>query len=156
MLKYTEFGLSHIEVPGETSLCIYISGCHIKCKNCHYPELQSTDSGMILSHYFKDIISLYRSQASCVCFMGEGDLSKRSREELMSYIEFIKDSGLKACLFSGRDIEVEDWMLVFDYVKTGSYKEAFGPLSLYNRITNQRLLQIDNNGIQDITDRFWE
>lgn len=153
MLRYTEFGISHLEVPGESNLCIYISGCPNKCKNCHYPELQSTDYGEILSEHFQNIIELYESLFTCVCFMGEGDLSKQSREEMLYYVNLVKESGLKACSYSGRDVYVENWMYDFDYVKTGSYKEEMG--SLYERNTNQRLYHIVNNNIKDITERFW-
>lgn len=31
MRKYIEFGVSHMEVPGESCLCIYISGCDNNC-----------------------------------------------------------------------------------------------------------------------------
>ena len=154
MLRYTEFGISHSEVPGESNLCIYISGCCNKCNNCHYPELQSTDYGEILSDYFMDIIDLYRPLATCVCFMGEGDLSKRSKEELLHYAKLIKDMGLKVCLYSGRDFGVEEWMYAFDYIKTGSYKEELGALD--KRSTNQRLYHVVNNTVEDITELFWK
>ncbi len=85
--------------------------------------------------------------------MGEGDLSKQSREEMLYYVNLVKESGLKACLYSRRDVYVENWMYDFDYVKTGSYKEEMG--SLYERNTNQRLYHIVNNNIKDITERFW-
>lgn len=154
MLRYTEFGISHLEVPGESNLCIYISGCPNKCKNCHYPELQSADYGELLSEYFMDIIALYKSLATCVCFMGEGDSSKQSKEELLKYAKFAKEMGLKVCLYSGRDVGVEEWMYVFDYVKTGSYKEELGAID--KRSTNQRLYRVVNKTIEDITEVFWE
>ena len=152
MLRYMEFGLSNIEVPDETSLCIYISGCLNKCRNCHYPELQSADEGELLSKYFKDIIMLYESMFTCVCFLGEGDISAESRNELLKYTEYIRNKGLKSCLYSGRDTDVEAWMKAFDYVKTGSYKEEYG--SLYKRTTNQRFYAILNDDIIDITAKF--
>lgn len=154
MLRYTEFGLSRIEVPDEASICIYLSGCPINCKNCHYPELQSPESGLILSHHFEDIISLYKSQASCVCFMGEGDLSELSRNEILQYVGYIKNMELKTCLYSGRDVCLEDWMYVFDYVKLGSYREEYGALD--EKTTNQRLFRINKLDIKDITYKFWE
>lgn len=154
MLRYTEFGISHMEVPGEDNLCIYISGCQNQCKNCHYPELKSPDEGELLADYFTDIIDLYDRLSSCVCFLGEGDLSEQSKEELIFYAKYIKSRGKKCCLYSGRDVEVEEWMKVFDFVKTGSYKEEFGPL--HKKTTNQRFYRITDIGLEDITKEFWE
>ena len=154
MLRYTEFGMSHREVPGESNLCIYISGCQNNCKNCHYPELKSPYEGEILSVYFEAIIGLYEPLSTCVCFMGEGDLTEQSRNELVTYARYIKSKGLKSCLYSGRDVYIEDWMYIFDYVKTGRYIEEAG--SLYEKTTNQRLYHLVDKKIIDITDRFWK
>ena len=110
MLRYTEFGLTHQEVPGESAICIYISGCPNGCEDCHYPELQSTTSGLPLKKYIYDIIDLYRSQATCVCFLGEGDCSSESKKELFEYALLAADDNLRTCLYSGRDTTIEEWM----------------------------------------------
>lgn len=59
MLHYVEFGLSHMEVPGETALCIYISGCTNRCVNCHYTDLQQVSFGEMLAIYFEKMLDLY-------------------------------------------------------------------------------------------------
>ena len=59
MLYYTEICLSPYEVPGEQSICIYISGCCNRCKSCHYPELRLPEYGDVLSKRISDIIDLY-------------------------------------------------------------------------------------------------
>lgn len=153
MLRYTEFGLSHIEVPEESSICIYISGCLNHCKDCHYPELQLEKYGEPLKKYFCDIIDLYKSQATCVCFLGEGDLSEESKNELLEYVKKIKLIGLKSCLYSGKDTKIEKWMQDFDYIKIGSYKKEFG--TLYDLKTNQKMYQKTHIGFKDITNKFW-
>ncbi|MBE5952317.1 MAG: hypothetical protein E7260_12180 [Lachnospiraceae bacterium] len=155
MLHYVEFGISHTEVPTETALCIYISGCQNRCINCHYPELQNVDAGEVLSDYFEQILDLYHEYTTCVCFMGEGDGSANSRLELLQYTEELHNRGYKACLYSGRDTVIEDWMKQFDYVKLGSYKEQFGPLT--SRTTNQKILErLSDGSYADITKLFWE
>lgn len=155
MLHYVEFGLSHMEVPMETALCIYISGCQNRCVNCHYPELQNANEGEILSDYFEQILDLYHEYTTCVCFMGEGDCSADSRMELLQYIRDVHSRGYKACLYSGRDTVIEDWMKPFDYVKLGSYKEEFGPLT--NRTTNQKMWErLLDGSYTDITKLFWQ
>ena len=152
MLKYLEFGLSHLEVPGERSISIYISGCDNHCPNCHYPELQSPDEGLPLKKHISDIIELYRSQASCVCFLGEGANTEEDREELVNHAVAAGRAGLKTCLYSGRDTLIEPWMQVFDYIKLGSYKEQFGPLS--SPKTNQRMFMKCESEYIDITHWF--
>ena len=71
MLYYLDAGLSHDEIPFETSLCIYISGCINDCKDCHYPELKLYEYGDRLRDSFYQLVDLYSEQISCVCFMGE-------------------------------------------------------------------------------------
>ena len=153
MLHYTEFCLSPYEVPGEQSICIYISGCPNRCKNCHYPELQMNDYGELLCTNFSDILELYSCQATCVCFLGEGKGSQKEKNELITYAEYVHDIGLKACLYSGRDVSIEAWMHVFDYVKSGSYHEELGALD--SPTTNQRFYRKNTNGnYENITDIF--
>ena len=135
MLYYTEFGLSEREVPGEISICVYLSGCCHKCRNCHYPLLQEKDYGERLMDYYKDIIELYRKQATCVCFLGEGANTDIEHNEFRLVVQYARLHGLKTCLYSGRDVGVEEWMQMFDYVKVGSYIEELGGLE--NRNTNQ-------------------
>ncbi len=155
MLHYLECGISELEVPGETSLCIYISGCINRCEHCHYPELQAENVGEVLSENFDSLLDLYSSYATCICFLGEGDCSEQSSAELMRYAAMCRQRGKRSCLYSGRDVAIEDWMSCFDYVKLGSYIHEYG--SLDSRMTNQRMLKRQQDGShEDITSRFWE
>lgn len=153
MLRYTEFCLSPYEVPKEQSICIYISGCTNKCRNCHYPELQSSDNGELLYPHFADIVELYFNQASCICFLGEGKELPQEKKEFNSYAKYAHTKGLKTCLYSGRDTVIETWMHIFDYIKLGSYHEEFGALD--SLTTNQRMYRKNsNNYYEDITYLF--
>ena len=153
MLYYSEFGLSHLEVPGESSLCIYISGCINNCPRCHYPELQLVHYGDKLAEYFRDIVDLYFSQTTCVCFLGEGESTSEDRSELVSYARYVHAAGLKTCLYSGRDADLEEWMAVFDYIKVGSYREELGPLN--SSTTNQKFFKrMEDGTYKDITHVF--
>ena len=153
MIRYIEFGISHQEVPGEAALCIYISGCQNDCENCHYPELKDPHEGLLLSDHYADILDLYCQQASCVCFMGEGDGSEESRKELMVCARMAKDRNLRSCLYCGRDVDPEDWMKIFGYVKTGSFMEGLG--DIYSKTTNQRFYKRSGNDFMDVTYLFW-
>ena len=154
MLYYTEFGLSHAEVPGESSLCIYLSGCKNRCDHCHYPALQRPDYGDPLLCFFPNIVDLYLTQTSCVCFLGEGDNTEAEKREFTICVQYAHHAGLKTCLYSGRDVSIEPWMAIFDYVKVGSFQEKLGPLE--NPSTNQRMYQNIKGRYVDITSAFWK
>lgn len=154
MLYYTEVDLSPLEVPDEQALCIYISGCMNHCPSCHYPELQCMEYGFPLRDNFEKLMLLYLRYCSCICFMGEGENSSASRQELFAYADLAHAYGLRTCLYSGRDTGIEDWMRCFDYIKVGSYQSDFGPLSKPS--TNQRMYKVDQQKYIDITSWFWE
>ena len=62
--------------------------------------------------------------------------------------------GKKVCLYSGRDVEPENWMNVFDYIKVGSYQQFLG--SLDSSSTNQAFYRKKADGIyENITYTFW-
>lgn len=152
MLYYTEVCLSPYEVPEHKSICIYISGCLNKCAECHYPLLQRMDYGDILYDKFINIIDLYRTYATCVCFLGEGKNTIEEHNEFNKMIAYAHQKGLKTCLYCGRDTIIESWMKNFDYIKLGSYQVSLGGLS--NISTNQKMLQKINNDYIDITYKF--
>ena len=153
MLRYIDFGLSHMEVPGEASICIYITGCPNCCPDCHYPELQLQDFGEPLEENIDTIIAFYKPVATCVCFLGEGKAEVYERHELMNYAQKAHDIGLKCCLYSGRDTDIESWMQVFDFIKVGRYRKDRGPIS--SPYTNQRMYMNGESGYVDITREFW-
>ena len=153
MLRYIEVALSHREIPDETALCIYVSGCPNRCIDCHYPELHCADAGDILSDYFPDILDLYSLQATCVCFMGEGAAGDVEIAELRALAALARNKGFKVAVYRGRDVEIEPWMRHFDYVKVGSYRKEFGALD--QPTTNQRLYKQTTQGFVNITSGFW-
>lgn len=154
MLHYTEVHLSSLEVPGENSLCIYISGCLNHCLHCHYPELQKPDHGDSLLPYYMAILELYSTQATCICFLGEGENTPSIHSEFSHYCHIAAEQGFRTRLYCGRNVKPEPWMACFDYVKVGSFKEEKGPLS--SPSTNQRMYRKINGKYQDITHLFWK
>lgn len=151
MVKFHDAGISMIDVPNENTLCYYLTGCSIICKNCHYPELQNYELGECLADKFYQIFELYSKRITCVAFMGEGQLA--DREELLLYANYIHGRGIKTCIYCGRNIDIENWMYIFDYVKIGAYIESKGPLT--NRNTNQRMFYKVGNSYIDISYWFW-
>lgn len=153
MLYYSDIHLSSLEVPNEASLCIYISGCLNHCKDCHSPELQRVDYGNPLYENISNLVELYLTKITCVCFLGEGKNSKEEKDELIQYSDFVHTKGLKSCLYSGRKIFIENWMNTFDYIKVGEFDISCGALT--ERTTNQKMFQKIGGLYRDITSEFW-
>lgn len=148
MLKYVDTLVTFSEVPDEISLCINISGCPFKCQGCHSPWLWE-DTGEPLTEEVLDKLIQSNDGITCVCFMGG---TPKEVNNLAKHC-----APLKVAFYTGADSISKDLDLRnFDYIKTGPYKEEFGPLT--SRRTNQTLWKIDKQdlSIHDITDRFWK
>ena len=155
MIYYTEADLSPYEVPNEQSLCIYISGCQENCYHCHYPDLRRVNYGTPLKDNFQKLLTLYFHQATCICFLGEGENTLQSRAELTMFARQARVAGKKTCLYSGRNVNIEEWMKIFDYVKAGSFQKDLGGLD--SPTTNQMFYKKCTNGTyQNITSDFWK
>lgn len=155
MLRYVETQITFAEVPDEISLCINISGCIIRCKDCHSKYLwdnigKPLEGSTIISLIHRNI------GMSCLCFMG-GDNCPQYINELA---EFTKElfPKVKVAWYSGREeisnkINLEN----FDYIKVGPYIKEKGPLNM--ETTNQRMYEIrhyNSNKLIDITYKFWK
>ena len=152
MIKYVDTLVCFSEVPDEITLAINISGCPIRCPNCHSKYLWE-DIGESLDR--DSLYSLIENHKgiTCVAFMG-GDANPN---DINNLAEFIRDKypKLKIAWYSGRqelsnDINLE----YFDYIKLGPYMEEFGPLN--SRSTNQRMYKVHNGELEDITSKFWK
>lgn len=155
MLKYTTSEVTFREIPDEITLCINISGCPIKCPDCHSKELWNNIGTELSFDELKRIIEQNKG-ITCVCFMG-GD---RSPSEILALAYVVRENFpiLKTAWYSGKD-EIYDIMVRrFDYLKLGPYIKELGGLS--DPGTNQRMLKrIINNGeykLEDITYKFWK
>ena len=153
MIKYLNTKVTFEEIPDEVSLCFNITNCTHRCKGCHSPELR-LDIGVELTDGNLDSAIRLNSGVTCVCFLGEGTDSKRLHE-LADRVRTVH--GLKAALYSGRNVLDDEIIRRFDYVKTGEYLEDKGGLN--HSSTNQRLYAVltttDGYNLVDITKRFW-
>lgn len=147
MLKYLNTKVTFAEVPDEITLCIEITGCKIRCKNCHSPYL-AEDIGKVLDNKAITTLISVNKGITCVSIMG-GDSDTISVNNLAEYIKF-KWSNIRIAWYSGRqelskDIDLKN----FDYIKLGPYIEEFGPLN--SETTNQRFYKVHKkvvNGIE--------
>lgn len=135
------------EIPDEITLAINISNCQNHCIGCHSPYLRENLGDELTEEVLHDLIT-NNSGISCVCFMGEGNDS----EALINLAQYIRRefSDLKTALYSGRESVEDELYDIFDYIKTGPYIEALGPLNAPS--TNQRLYK----NKEDITYKFWK
>ncbi len=148
MLKYVP-ELTDIvaeEIPDRVTLAVEISNCRGNCPGCHSPFLRN-DIGKELTPVLVDMLLADNFGANCFLFLGEGNDS----EALLNLARHIKSAhpGVETAVYSGRDKVEDSFYDAFDYVKTGPYIAALGPLD--NPNTNQRLYY---HG-KDITSVFW-
>lgn len=153
IIYYANVGLSELEIPNEKNLVIYISECQNHCQNCHTPYLHEK-YGDRLKENFNQIYSLYKNYITCVCFMGEGRLTQKIKNEFKYYCDLLHNENIKTALYCGRDCNIEGWMKIFDYIKLGSYQEKKGPLT--NSKTNQLLYKKSGDKYENITYLFWK
>lgn len=149
-MKYTDTYIGFREFPDEISLLINISGCKIKCPSCHSPELWE-DIGTELTFTELDSLIEKSDGITCIGLMGGNpkDVNSRAFHIHMNYPD------LKVGWYYGgnelpEEIEL-DW---FNYIKLGPYIDSKGPLD--NPNTNQRMYEIDNGNLKDITYKFWK
>lgn len=150
MIKYKDYYIVFEEIPDEVTLAINITNCQNKCVGCHSPWLRD-NIGTLLTFDEIDEIIKKNNGITCFLFMGEGN----DKDELLLLSKYIKNKyNILVGLYSGRSNVEKEYYDVFDYIKIGPYIEKYGPLN--SNTTNQRLYKIENNKINDITNKFWE
>lgn len=152
-MKYTEAKVVFSEIPDEITLAINISGCQVRCPDCHSKYLWEDIGEELNIDSIRTLIDSNKD-VTCVAFMG-GD----SDSEIRKFLDFIKFiyPKIKTAWYSGKydDInEVNDEILLYlDYLKVGPYYKELGPLN--ERTTNQKFYKKFNTKWLDITYRFW-
>ena len=82
-----------------------------------------------------------------------GDQDPAEIDRLARWVK--QNSKVRTAWYSGRnELPQEITLSNFDYLKTGPYEEARGPLNV--RTTNQRLYRVEQGKLTDITSRFWK
>lgn len=152
MLKYVDAKVTFSEVPDEIALCINLSGCPCHCRGCHSSYL-AEDIGNPLNKTVLSKLLENNKGISCVSFMG-GDRDSAHIVALASWVK--THTNLKVAWYSGRQ-EISDivarQLRWFDYIKLGPYIEEYGPLN--SKTTNQRLYEVKDNKLNDITYKLW-
>ncbi len=140
------------EVPGEITLALSISGCNLKCKGCHSTEtFPPTYGSELTTDELSKLLKKFR-HTSCVLFYG-GEWNLPCLVEL---VNFVKESGLKCCLYTGRNLSFfpDTFIHTLDFIKVGAYIEKKGNLQSPN--TNQRFYEIKEGNLSDKTALFYK
>jgi len=151
MLKYVDESVVFEEIPDMVTLTISISNCPYKCKGCHSDYLQK-DIGEELT--FDKIDWLIEKNKGVNCFLFMGDAGKF--DEVCDFSEYIRKKypELKQGVYTGNVEIPKGYGEHFDFIKTGPYIEEFGPLN--KKTTNQRLYEVKDGKLNDVTYRFWK
>lgn len=150
-MKYVDEKEVFAEIPDEITLAVSISGCPIHCPGCHSQYLWA-DVGEPLTT--EALSSMLQSHVgiTCLCLMG-GDQDPAEIDRLAGWVK--ENFDVHTAWYSGRnELPKEIHLAHFDYLKTGPYDDACGPLNV--RTTNQRLYRVENGKLTDITHRFWK
>lgn len=139
------------EVPGEISMCYYITNCPHQCEGCHSPALRK-DIGESLFHALKcNDLQMYKESGMipCILFMG-GD----NCDDIVDCLKLARSFGFKTALYSGNTIETfnKDLLKYLDYIKVGPYIKELGGLD--SKSTNQRMYKNNGGNLVDITYKF--
>lgn len=143
-MNFYDFQIVFQEVPGEISLCFYITGCSLGCKGCHSPFLWNKNKGEALNEQlFVSLLNKYQSIASCVLFMG-GEWHPGT---LIEYLKTAQSKGFKTCLYTGQDWIPKSIANKLDYVKLGPWIEENGGLDQVT--TNQKFIDLKTKTIKN-------
>lgn len=143
-MRYSSVQVVFQEIPNEISLAIHVSGCALRCRNCHSSDLWNSKVGAELDREsLMELMTKYKKYVTCILFMG----GEWEHENLISLIEIARSEQVKTALYTGLEYEDvnEQILSKLDYIKVGPYKENLGGLRSKN--TNQRLIDLKTNKI---------
>lgn len=139
-MNYSDIQIVLQEIPGEISICFTITGCKLKCKGCHSPQLWKEENGQILSsEKYLNTLNKYKGFASAVLFMG----GEWHPKQLITNLEIAKKMGYKTCLYTGQTTIKSAIKSQLTWLKTGPWKQELGGLD--SKTTNQQFIEIDTN-----------
>lgn len=138
LMRFSQPQIVLQEVPGEISLALSISGCSLNCKGCHSTETFDKTFGDELTSKLLDEMIAKHKHISCILFYGGEWLI----DELEFFLKYIKDKGLKTCLYTGRELTYfkPEFLKNLDYIKVGRYIEKLGGLNEPG--TNQKFIKL--------------
>lgn len=152
MLKYVDAKVTFQEIPDEISLCISISGCQIRCPDCHSKYLWEDIGEKLKPVVLSDLIAK-NNGITAICFMG-GEHDINTIIELAKWVK--NNTELKVGWYCGLDeLPNNDcFREYFNYIKIGHYDSTKGGLN--NPNTNQIFYEIIDGTVINKTNKFWK
>ncbi len=126
------------EIPDEVSLSYLVTGCTVRCPDCHSKDSWNSKIGSELNfdQLVKDF-KRYEGWISCVLFMG----GEWESEKLIHLLKVCREHGLKTALYTGVEKIEKNILNHLDYLKTGPYRRELGGLD--SPTTNQKLINVN-------------
>lgn len=149
MVIYDRYDIVFQELPNQVTLAFTLKNCPNKCQGCHSEHLRQSTGNILTETDFIDIITKYKNQVTAILFLG-GDAD---HDGLIPLIKIARKEGFKTGLYSGLNEFKLDLMEILDYYKAGKYIESLGGLD--SETTNQKMIKISEDKIEDITYMFW-
>ena len=137
--------VSFKEHPWYVNLTLFVDGCPRACKGCSWKGVKK-DVHKFNEDSFTQLLSNYQNKVENVVFLGGDWLGKN----LLPFIDIAHLFGFSACLYSGADdiSEIdEDVLKNLEWLKVGSWKEEYGPLT--SPTTNQRFYKLSSGKVVD-------
>ena len=129
-----------IDVPGQISLNIYVTGCKLRCPGCQNPELQAFEGGMSIDINKIEEILDRRSLPTWICWLG-GDAIYQP-EGFKAFNKLFKAKNYSVCLYTGvKKEEIDNLLDDVDLVIDGEWKGT--PVN--EEDTNQKVYLKENN-----------
>lgn len=156
-MKYVDAKVVFAEIPDEITLAINISGCPVRCPDCHSKYLWE-DIGESLDRDSLHSLIENNKGITCLAFMG-GDANVPYLQTLIYWVK-TRHPELKIAWYSGMEEPIKRSQIKYlDYIKVGPYIKEFGPLN--SKTTNQRMYKIyhleeGKLRVEDITSKFWK
>lgn len=152
--KFDRYDLVNNPGDDKAAFTIWFSGCSIKCKNCHNPELQSVDRG---SKYDTNAVlfaicnECEKQNIDTVVLLG-GEPLEQEIDSLNLLINKLHTYGYKIWLYTGWEFEE-----IPSFIKNKLYTIKCGPYidelkcDGFPSSTNQRLFRKIDNEWQQIS-----
>jgi anaerobic ribonucleoside-triphosphate reductase activating protein len=134
-------------VPDKISLYFEVTGCALRCKGCHTPELRD-DIGITLTpDVLSKTLQRYKGSTEVIVFLGNGT----NAQELTELLSTCRGEGFLTCLYTGLPRVNDNLMNYLDYIKTGPYVDKLGGLE--SKDTNQVFLSVSDDKV--LNSKFW-